>query len=292
MIINQNTLFNEFLLNDLLRNVLEGPMKVDRKLLDYDIKTTKTRERKECGDRKKELAKQSSYLCELRRAGTEIKKYKFSCKDARLVGFPFKCEYYDEYKCVEKTSPKEYLVTEEKTAYISLDYTELLNGLALELSYPDYIGLLTELESSLKSVNTVSSYDCSILYSLDWLYDLYFLEAKTGKICSSDYYVSKGAARDYFLNEVKIDGTYKNIIEQSNRITLDLILTRIANECSTNKWNVQLLGVHDTGFDLKFTIRNKADYEKFLNYIRSAVVTRVLGRKFCFYPQLTVIERN
>lgn len=292
MVINQNTTFNEFLLNDILRSQFDGAIKIDRKLLDYDIKTTKTRERKEYGARKKTLNKQSSYLCEIRRAGTDIKKYRFNCKEDGISSFPFKCEYYDEYKCIEKSSPKEYMVTEEKTSYISLDYSELLNGLALELSYPDFIGLLGELECDLKSINTVSSYDCSILYNLDWLYDLYFLEAKKGKIADSDYYISKDAARDYFLNKVTTDGTYKNIIEQSSRLALSLILINIANECSTNKWKVQLLGIHETGFDLKFTIKNQTEYNKFISYVRSSIVARVLGRKFCFYPQLTVIERN
>lgn len=293
MIVTQNNTFNEFMLNDILHNTLEGAVKIDRKLLDSDIKTVRTREKKSSGVVKKNINKQMKYLLELRRTATlDEKKLRFNCDQSSISSIPLRNEYYDGYKNIEKSSIADYTVTESKCAYITVDYKSLMNGLALELSYPDFIGSLNEIEDELKDINTMTSYDSSILYDFEWLDDLYFLDAKSGKICDSDYYIESGISRDYFLNRVRIDGTYKNLVKHTNKVLLCILLSSISQECMNNRWKLQLLGVSETGFDFKFKIENKVAYEKFLQFLRGSITARILGRKFCFYPDVTIIERE
>lgn len=293
MIVTQNSTFNEFMLNDLLHNTLEGAVRVDRRLLDSDIKTVRNREKKTIGSSKKYISKHMKYLLELRRSNIgEVKKLKFNCTNSVISSMPLRCEYYPGYKNIEKSSIADYTVTEQKCAYITIDYTSLMNGLALELSYPDYIGTLNEIEDDLKNINTIASYDSSILYNFEWLDDLYFLEAKECKMGDSDYYIGNGISRDYFLNKVKTDDTYRNIIDHTNKELLCLILSNIAQECGNNRWKLQLLGVSETGFDFRFDIETEFAYEKLIKFLRGAIIARILGRKFCFYPELTIIERR
>lgn len=290
MTINQNSRYDEALLNDTLRKNLCAKINFDSDLHKLDLSDLRRMQKRKVNHKQQTaLNKQEEYLLELKKSGNdaEFKQY-FRVNKSNIVGIPLKSDYVQWCDKGEESSIAEYMRIERNCTYISIDYRSLLNGLALELCYADIIGDFEEINEALKNLNPVKSYSSDILRDLDWLCE--YEEARDFRIGKSEYYSHKDKCMDYFLNKVDYCITYKNMIDSTAKYMLCLILNSIAKECEYMKIPLQLVGVREAGLEFILYTKEESVYNCVLRLLRESAVARIMGRKFCFYPTLFVIN--
>ena len=291
MDINQNTIYTETNLNVNLNSMLKSFVQLNKKFIDEDIRSLKAYSRT-CNSIKtiKKIKEQLEYLVALRQsASNKINTYSFSVQNGKIRGVGLRNEEYKVTNVSDYTALHDYVNVADNTSYIMLDYTDLMNGLALEVSYEDYLFSIDEIEEELDQYNTVSTYSGKILTEKEWIPEGGFREIKDYKVGESSYKVSENNAIDYFYYPVKFEKTYKNIIESTNGRLKSILLDDVITASRDLKIRISLIDVTETGFVLNVSNKNE-NYAQLIAHFRKPIRARILGRKLCFNTKMTVIE--
>lgn len=295
----QNHKYDSVVLNSKLETstVLED---IDRTLIDADAKRIKTAKRTEVTIKgSKELRNQLAALMNIRKQLTKSKERllikvfekdsKFTFKGVRMSAgedCEFNCGRTRVNNFVYDTAISEYFVTKTCTNYVYVSYKRLLAGIVIELLGED---VFEDIESSIEDCGIVGASDSDILLDLDWISD--DLDDYKGTLVgNSEYVISNKFALDYFLDTIKIDGTFDAVIDSTRMKVLGYILTGLYKIADSYKIKLCLIDKDDTGF--VFEIHDTEECDAFINELRRPVKARIFGRKFCFRPDVSVIKRR
>ena len=295
----QNHKYDSVVLNSKLEvsTVLED---IDRTLIDADAKRIKTAKRTEVTLKgSKELRAQLAALMDIRKQLTkskervllkvEEKDSKFLFKGVRMTAgedCKFNCGRIRVNNFVYDTAISEYLVTKADTNYVYVSYKRLLAGIVIELLGED---VFEDIESSIENCGIVGASDSDVLMNLDWISD--DLDDYKGTLAeNSEYIISKKLGLDYFLDTIKIDGTFDALIDSTRMKVLGYILTGLYKMAEAYKIKLCLIDKDDTGFT--FEVHDTDDFDALISEIRRPVKARIFGRKFCFRPDVSVIKRR
>lgn len=273
---------------------------IDRSLIDSDAKRIKTAKRMEVTLKgSKALGSQLNDLMDIRKQ-IQRGKEKFTLRavenrtNIEFIGtrgdlidaYKFKggCTRSNNY--VYNSSISEYYESKPGTLYIDIDYKRLFSGIIIELLGED---VFEDIEETLDDCGIVGASDSDKLIDLGWISD--DLEDYKGTIVGdSEYILNKRTGFDYFLEPHDIDGTFDLLIDKTREKLRCFILDglyRMANNCQVR---CSLIDISNTGFSLELALNNRG--YKFIDEIRRPVKARIFGRKFCFRPNINVIERR
>jgi len=168
---------------------------------------------------------------------------------------------------------------------MTLDYSNLINGLALELGYYDLGYSTDEIEEKLADIGIVATYDSKDLGDLleDSLYrTLYGL-----RIEDSSYLAPDGkSVYDYYGEKVTDRISYIGMLDSTARKTMAIITADVLTEALNNKYNVELAGVYEDS--LVLLIPSECNTEEVSSKLGQPEVARLFGRKFLFEPAITI----
>lgn len=168
---------------------------------------------------------------------------------------------------------------------IVLDYSELMNGLALEMGYIDLGYGLGDIEEKLGDVGIVATYAASNLGELledNLYYSLYDLRIGDSPYIAPD----KRCAYDYFGEKVSDSISYIGMLDSSSRKIMSLVTYDILTKAFNHKLNIELAAVYEDS--LVLLVSKEFNAEDISNKLANAVVIRLFGRKFSFKPTITV----
>lgn len=300
--INQGYDYNSTIINNMLENRKYFGT-IDADSISFDQVNIKTEKRKEKTIAKsKELKRQLEYTTAIKSAikSREIKLrtvengLNIKAKITTMKGFSL----IDEQsirgnKLVFPTNISSYINTKAGEAYISLDFKDLYCAIITEILGDDLIPF-DEVDEALESPVTsiILANDSSILYEEKLLDNEIYDSYKELGLRDSKYVIDSNTAMTYFRDEVQYDGTAKAVIEESfKKLRLALIELILKAEVKYSLYcNMNLLDSYDTVVNVKADI-NK-DYESLIDILRKPIQARIFGRNFCFYPDITIIERR
>lgn len=300
--INQGYSYDSTIINNMLENRKYSGT-IDADSISFDQVNIKTEKRKEKTIAKaRELKKQLEYTTAIKSAikSREIKLrtvengLNIKAKITTNKGF----SVIDEQsirgnKLVFPTNISSYINTKAGEAYISLDFKDLYCAIITEILGDDLIAF-DEVDEVLESPRTsiLLANDSSILYEEELLDNSIYDTYKELALHDSKYVIDSKTAMTYFRDEVPYDGTAKMVVEESFKklrlAIIEYILkteVRYALDCGMN-----LLDSYDTVVNVKVNI-NK-NYESLIDVLRKPIQARIFGRNFCFYPDVTIIERR
>lgn len=290
---DQTSRHNDVVLENTLKRRFLCNVTLNKELLDSDLVAAKNTYKKAVGIKlKKDLRHLMQCITDLReRCKTKCNTsltFKFNRTEIRTLEIPM--IHFNASKRLNSIQISDYITTENGYKYISIDYKTILNALNFEVSYPDVIGDTADVEKELRHLNLITSYKSKILEELEWVQSDYTDSCRNCRISESEYCIGNNECNNYFLVPIKTDGSYKNVFD-SNRVDLfGGILIMIDEIASKSKQEVGLIDIYDTTIVLKVKTNERTD--KFIEALRSPVLARVLGRRFCFLPEITVIERD
>lgn len=205
------------------------------------------------------------------------------------------CDIWDKYitnesnkvdiKCSDFESgvryESDYIVGETGKYYVNVNYSSILDLIALEIAGMD---CFEELEGREKfSCNREISLDDSILAEHNIDIKGLYKDACDWKIENS-YYAVKGNGRNYFYDSVDCGDTYKNILESSRKKVMPIILYNLMLEVKGYNKKISVIGFSDDSFE--FIV----DSDIALNILRSKIKIMILGYKFMGSPDVSIIE--
>lgn len=168
---------------------------------------------------------------------------------------------------------------------ISLDYSKLMDGLALELGYHDLGYTHEEIEDTLGDIGIVAHYESSKLGKL--LEERNYRILYNLRIEDSDYLLpDKKGINDYYGETVKDKISYIEALDSTSRKSMSIIVTEILSEALSNKYEVQLVGVYEDS--LVLLVPHDLDAKTIGKQLAKAQVVRIFGRKFAFEPAVQI----
>lgn len=184
-----------------------------------------------------------------------------------------------------------YIAIEPEKAYIYVDYSDIFNGIALELLGPDVVKDDVEEVFDSLSIDLVSVYDGSILKRIGWLNEDYELLMQTS-YCDGSPYINldrtdKKESYDYFYNTVKIGKTSASVINSSTSTMLKMIIMELLNNCGDD---IMICDVNEKGLTIVVDSSDEETYKRAIRFIRQKVVFKIFSRRFGFSPTVTIIE--
>lgn len=292
--ITQNSIINSVVLNDIFNNTCITKA-LDKELIKSDLKHVKRSKRKclkaPLRHRLNEQMQYIAYFGDLAQRG--VNKITYSISDNN-IHMKADCGIYKSDIEIERiracnhvygTSISEFIQTKSKEAYIKLDFKDLFNGVILEVLGLDYI---SDIEGHLKNTRIATLNDGNILKDLGWSFDNLYKQAPGYACKSSEYVISSREGLDYFYERHSLEGSkFGDMITCTLKKLRLLILDELFKRCS-EKFSVIEFG--DTWMLIGINIDN--NYDKLISELRKPLVARIFGRMFCFYPDMTVIERR
>ena len=178
----------------------------------------------------------------------------------------------------------DYIYVKDKSV-ITLDYSKLMDAVALDIGYHDLGYTREEIEDELKDVGIVASNSSDCLGKLleennySTLYNL--------KIDDSDYITpDRRRVNDYFGEAMKDRISYIETLDSSSRKIMSIIASDVLNEAMGNKYDVQLVGVYEDS--LVLLVPNELDIKDVATNLAKTEVLRLFGRKFAFEPKVQI----
>lgn len=181
-----------------------------------------------------------------------------------------------------------YLNIEAEKTYVYVDYSDIYNGLALELLGAQSVGVDVEQFFDDLNITIVHLYDAQMLKQLGWLGDSLVDRLRKSYCGCSPYLCSNGKeSYDYFYNKVKINKNFSNVINSSIDTMLKLIVEELIKKHGKH---LMIANICDTGLTLVVDSSKKEERDLIVEFIRQKVIFRVFGRKFGFSPTVTIVE--
>ena len=168
---------------------------------------------------------------------------------------------------------------------VTLDYSKLMDGIAMDIGYIDLGYDREKIESILGEVGIVASYDYSNLGELieeDNYRELYNL-----RIDDSDYLLpDKKHINDYFGEMMNDRVSYIETLDSSSRKAMSIVVSDVLTEALNNRYEVQLVGVYEDS--LVLMVPNGLNVKEVANKLAKTEVVRLFGRKFSFSPTVQI----
>lgn len=181
-----------------------------------------------------------------------------------------------------------YLNIEAEKTYVYVDYSDIYNGLALELLGAQSVGVDVEQFFDDLNITIVHLYDAQMLKQLGWLGDSLVDRLRKSYCGCSPYLCSNGKeSYGYFYNKVKINKNFSNVINSSIDTMLKLIVEELLKKHGKH---LMIANICDTGLTLVVDSSKKEERDLVVEFIRQKVIFRVFGRKFGFSPTVTIVE--
>ena len=172
---------------------------------------------------------------------------------------------------------------------ITLDYSSLLDGIALEIGYYDLGFNMEEIEDKLKEVGIVANYDIDVLgdiYERGLYGQLYGMRVDDTPYLS----VNGKDMHDYYGEKHKGNKVYKNILDSTAKKTMGIIVHDILTEAKNIGavgCKIELVGVYDDSLVILVDKECSEDSE-IVNKLAQPQVVRMFGRKFLFKPDVQI----
>lgn len=210
---------------------------------------------------------------------------KFYIENDKIKSKPFetkKIPFFD----IETT---DFIDVTNKTV-INIDYSELIDSIAFEMSYREFGYSLRDVEETLKDVTIIGVNDSKIVKDLKtkWVGNQTAYDIFNCVVSDTSYTnINKEHHTDYFGRVVKNDLNYREMIENTMDYSMCVIVYNILNDIVSNDIDtsdLKLAAVYDSSFVLI------ADSDKYRNMeaIHKAVGVRLFGRYFKFVPNVTI----
>lgn len=174
----------------------------------------------------------------------------------------------------------DYIIPTEGNYIVTVNYSELLDAIALEMVHRDIGMETTDIEEALKEINIFGINDIQILKELEIFEDGLFEDAKGMKVEDSIYNGEKGLI-SYFGWNVGKEETYKKAMEDTARIATNIILKEVLDRVAVNirahhdgLKQFKLIGVYEDGFSFM------VDDMSVLGDVIESVAIRIFGRTF------------
>ena len=174
----------------------------------------------------------------------------------------------------------DYVVPVEGSYIVTVDYSEVLDALALEMAHRDIGVETTDIEKSLANINIFGVNDIQILKDLDIFESGLFEDSKGLKMEDSSYKGLKGAI-SYYGYSLGKEETYKRAMEETAKVTTNIILKELLDKVAVNmranksdEKAFKLLGVYENGFSFMI------DDTKLMGDAIDSVAVRIFGRTF------------
>lgn len=296
MYINQNTKLNGCLLNTMLDKYGKYTAKFDKSTIEYDLNVIKekleTEKRKLERKSYTEIAKYLSKLLKMvEKCNNDSVEISFETDDRKIGGFPIETIKIDEPQLNLKLEYLDYVSLDESTTIIRVNYNHLMRGLALELARDDLGLSIEEVEDALESTSLVSVNSSDILEQFMEDEDLSRVIAAF-KVGESEY-VDKltKEAKNYYLDRVKDNKTYAEIMDSTMKKTIAYITCEILTDFSDLNRSEALRIIAAYNDEIVFAVPDKLE-ESILDIINRPVCALILGRKFVFSPEIRILERE
>ena len=170
----------------------------------------------------------------------------------------------------------DYIIQEAGSCMVTVDYSDVLDAIALEMVHKD-IGLDTAgIEEKLKEVNIFSVNDIQVLKDLDIFESGLFEDSKAMRVDDTSY-TNDGELLSYFkvpVGKVEELSTYRKAMEETARAVTNIILKSVLENVDKATSNFRLIGVYENGFS--FSINDSSLLDKMIDN----VAVRIFGRTF------------
>lgn len=296
MYINQNTKLNGCLLNTMLDKYGKYTAKFDKSTIEYDLNLIKEKleaekrklERKSYTEIIKYLSKLLKIIEKCSNDGVEIS---FETDDRKIGGFPIETIKIDEPQLKLKLEYLDYVSLDGSATVIRVNYNHLMRGLALELARDDLGLSIEEVEDALENTSLVSVNSSDMLEQFMEDEDLSRVIASF-KVGESEYVdkITK-EAKNYYLDKVKDNKTYAEIMDSTMKKTIAYITCEILTDFSDLNISEALRVIAVYNDEIVFAVPDKLE-ESILDIINRPVCALILGRKFVFSPKIRILERE
>jgi len=168
---------------------------------------------------------------------------------------------------------------------LTLDYSKLMDAMALDIGYLDLGYTTEEIEDKLKDVGIVATYDSSDFGDL--LEDNLYIVMCGLKIEDSPYVsVDNKNMHDYFGDKVKDRVNYLETLTKSSKKIMAIVAMDVLTEADKHSCKIELAGVYEDS--LVILVPDKCSVELLSEKLAQPQVIRLFGRKFLFKPEVQI----
>ena len=286
MVINQNTKINSSELRDILNSHRNTVIKLDKRMIEDDINKLKQRLVKDNLSKIsiKNINSIIQYLDKLMKIKADDEGY-ISMRwklDAfgRVSSSPVKLRKFSDYGI----DAVDYISISDTRTIISVEYTDLMNCMALEISKEDFGVDLNEIDKQLGSILAIS--DVEKLKEMGLLHNMY-RTLLSAKVNNSGYKsIDDGVLYSYFGNRVDSSKGYRGMIEDSMQTALQVIISnQIPRFIRGNTIKASIISISEDRIAYAVPVQYLKEVEEVL---QESIITRVIGRKFEIKPEIKV----
>ena len=176
-------------------------------------------------------------------------------------------------------------IIKKNEAIMYLDYTELLNIIAFEISYKDFGVNEEDIEDKLKDIGIITQYKSEVLKSV--LTECGTFDKMLNMRVEDTIYMSsdKKSLYTYYMDKVLSDKTYRKVAEETAYTTMSIITQNLLSRASSLGLGIKLGGVFEDSIVIILPDGRNARIESELNI---SVIVRAFGRKFVVEPKIQV----
>lgn len=168
---------------------------------------------------------------------------------------------------------------------LTLDYSKLIDAMALDIGYIDMGYTDKEIEDRLKDIGIVATYDSDELGDLldEKVYSiLYGLKIDDSPYVSAD----NKSMYDYFGEQIRDRISYMGSLDSSSRKTMTIVAMDVMTEAMKHSCNIELAGIYEDS--LVILVPDECNTEELSEKLAQPQVIRLLGRKFLFKPIIQI----
>lgn len=282
MELNQNTIINEEKTRNLVENQVTLHLKINLQLLNDDIdRLKKMIDKTKSPVMLKNIKMTIKYLEGIRKkANKSTISLDWTVINNKVVARPFEMRKID----MLDINTTDYVVLDDKTL-VNIDYSDVINAIALELGHRDFCLDSSDIEKRLKDISIISVNDINILKERGILEDDMAVALMSSRIEDTPYRSDDTNERyDYFGNNVGEGTDYRDMIESSINCAMQKLVYNTFNTASQIGIDIYVCGVYENSMafimdnDKVEALKNKLENDK--------VTIRVFGRKFEVTPKI------
>lgn len=275
MFIKQDNIIDD---NELSKRLKSASLEVrlDRESIEEDIIKYRKREK----EVRNKIAKANyknirMYLTQLRELSKrDSVELEYSLKNKEIISTPIRTEKFGLFN-VQFTD----YVKAEDGVLITVDYSRVLDLMAMELAYRDWGYTQVELEKMLEvdSIITINNTD-----KLEFIEKNAF-EKTCGMLIEDTPYTYGGKILDYYGEEVNDCRGYSCTLNRSANKTMAWLVCQELRKFNTEELEAKLVAVYYNSIIFRC---KKEDMKKVVEQIEEEVIIRVFGRKYSIKPDV------